>query len=289
MANAVKSGYVRHGDNMLNYLEWGDESLPPLLLIHGLTGFAYSWRAVAERLSDHYRCIAMNLRGHGDSGPSPEREYSFPLHVTDVQKLLGELGIGELPIVGHSLGGRVAIAYAAAHPERTKAIVVVDIAPGMTDEGAWGIKRGMDNTPAEFDSWEDALAFASRMRPRELVEERAAYIFRYLPSGKIAWKYDPLVREEWQGQDLPPRARTHLWQELAAIRCPMLLIKGQDTNQLTPELCEQMVQNGPQSRWLEIPGTTHFVQDDNLEGFLTEVEPFLAQVAGATARPNVAR
>ena len=284
MANAVKSGYVRHGKNMLNFLEWGDESLPPLLLIHGLTGFAYSWRRTAERLDGRYHCIAMNLRGHGDSGPSPEREYSFDLHVTDVQKLLDELGFGEVPIVGHSLGGRVAIAYAAAHPERVKGMVVVDIAPGMTEDGAWGIKRGMEATPAEFDTWEDAIAFASRMRPRETVEERAAYMWRLLPSGKVAWKYDPLVREEWLRPDLPPRAKGHLWQELANIRCPMLLIKGENTNQLTPELCEQMVANGPQSRWVEIPGTTHFVQDDNLDGFLAEVEPFLAQVATAPAR-----
>ena len=92
------------------------------------------------------------------------------------------------------------------------------------------------------------------------------------------------TREEWLGPDLPPRAKGHLWQELANIRCPMLLIKGETTNQLTPELCEQMVANGPQSRWVEIPGTTHFVQDDNLDGFLAEVEPFLAQVATAPAR-----
>jgi len=282
----VKSGYVWNKGNALNYLEWGDMGRHDLVLIHGITGFAYTWNPAAQMLEEQYHCLALNLRGHGDSGPSPERAYTFDLYVEDVQTLADQLGLSRFTIIGHSLGGRVAMAYAAAHPERTNAIAIIDIAPGMTEEGAWGLKRAMEATPAEFKTWDDALAHVKRGRPSmraELIEERAPYMFRREPGGSIAWKYDPLVREEWLGPDLPPRAKTHLWNELGTIQCPMLLIKGQDTNQLTRELCERMVENGPNSRWVEIPNSTHFVHDDNLDGFLTELVPFLSQVAGLPA------
>ena len=280
--SAVKSGWVTNGPNQLNYLEWGHPGKPALVLIHGIRGFAYTWRTVAERLQDRYHLIALNLRGHGDSGPSPERDYTFDLYASDVHALAEELGLNQFTIVGHSLGGRVAIAYAAQHPERSPAIVVVDIAPGLTDAGAWGIKRGMEATPAEFDSWEAAIAYAQQTRAgsaRELVAERSFYQFRSLPSGTVTWKHDPLVREEWLGPDLPPRAKAHLWNELERLRVPMLLIKGEQTPQLTAEISDRMVSFRPGNRWVEIPGTTHFVHDDNLDGFLAVIEPYLAEHA----------
>ena len=93
-APPVKSGYISSGpDLQLNYLEWGDPSAPPVLLIIGLTNFAYAWNETA--LADRYRCVALNLRGHGDSGPSPEREYSFDLWDTDVQALGDHLRAGQ--------------------------------------------------------------------------------------------------------------------------------------------------------------------------------------------------
>jgi pimeloyl-ACP methyl ester carboxylesterase len=132
---AVRSGYVMNTGNPLNYLEWGRPDAPPLVLLHGLRGFAYSWRSVAERLAEQYRCLALNLRGHGDSGPSPVRDLTIDQYVTDVESLATQLQLTRFPVIGHSLGGRVAMAYAAAHPERVQAMVVEDIAPGLTDEG----------------------------------------------------------------------------------------------------------------------------------------------------------
>ena len=279
---AVRSGYVLNAGNPLNYLEWGDPGAPPLVLLHGLRGFAYSWRIVAERLADRYRCLALNLRGHGDSGPSPVRDLTIDQYVTDVEALATQLHLARFPIVGHSLGGRVAMAYAAAHPERTLGIVVEDIAPGLTDEGALAIKRGMEATPPTFPTWEEAVAFSARGRanlPAATLEEWAPYIFRRQPDGTITWKHDPLLREEWLGPDLPPRAKVHLWDELARVQCPLLLIRGQTSHQLNPALCERMVQSVRDGQWIEIPDTSHFVHHDDPDAFLAAVAPFLARVA----------
>jgi pimeloyl-ACP methyl ester carboxylesterase len=278
---AVRSGYVFNAGNFLNYLEWGGPDAPPVVLLHGLRGFAYSWRSVAERLAPRYRCLALNLRGHGDSGPSPERDLTLDQYVTDVESLVGQLGLGRFAVVGHSLGGRVAMAYAATHPGRPRGIVVVDIAPGLTEQGALSIKRGMEATPPSFPSWEEAVAFSGRGRPNlppATLAEWAPYTFRRQPDGTITWKHDPLLREEWLGPALPPRATAHLWNELERIECPVLLVRGQQSHQLSPELCERVLASVRDGQAVEIPNTGHFVHHDNLAAFLAAVEPFLARV-----------
>jgi pimeloyl-ACP methyl ester carboxylesterase len=275
---AVRSGYVMNAGNPLNYLEWGAADAPPVVLLHGLRGFAYSWRAIAERLADQYRCVALNLRGHGDSGPSPERDLTIDLYVTDVESLASQLQLARFTLVGHSLGGRVAMAYAAAHPKRTRGIVVVDIAPGLTDEGVMGIKRGMEASPPGFPSWEEAVAFSARGRanvPAATLAEWAPYTFRRLPDGTITWKHDPLLREEWLGPELPPRAKVHLWDELARVECPVLIVRGQTSHQLDAALCERMVGSVRDGQWVEIPDTSHFVHHDNPDAFLAAVTAFL--------------
>jgi pimeloyl-ACP methyl ester carboxylesterase len=140
----------------------------------------------------------------------------------------------------------------------------------------------MEATPPAFPSWEEAIAFSARGRanlPAATLEEWAPYTFRRLPDGTVTWKHDPLLREEWLGPDLPPRAKTHLWNELQQVQCPLLLIRGQTSHQLSPELCERMVGCVRDGQWVEIPNTGHFVHHDDLDAFLAAVTSFLARAA----------
>ena len=280
---AVRSGYLLNGDNPLNYLEWGDADSPPVLFLHGLTDCAYVWQPVCERLADRYHCVALSLRGHGDSGPSPERQYNFQLFASDVAALVQHLGWQRFVLVGHSLGGRTSIAYASNNPQQVKALVVVDVAPGLPKEAAWRIKSNMESMPERFESWQAAvehLVAAGPGTPRRVIEERAFYLLRRLPEGGATWKLDPLVRQEWLGPDLPPRATADVWGALERLQCPMLVVKGETSDTLSAELCERMVSFGRNSRWAEVPRASHWVFDDNLDGFLAVLEPFLAEHAG---------
>lgn len=287
MGKSVLSGYVMNGRNPLSYLEWGRDSDPTIIFLHGLSGYAYNWCSVAERLASDYHCVSLNLRGHSDSGPSPEGEYTYELFVTDVQALIDGLGIRTFSLVGHSMGGRTAIAYAGTYPERASSIVVVDHAPNLPIEAAMNIKRSFAAIPVEFDSWQAAVDYlqehSSKALTAEEIVEHAYYVFRPLPGGRATWKLDPEVREEWQRDELPARARTDVWPELQKIACPMLVVKGETTFNLTPELCEQMVQYGPDSSWVEIPGTTHFIVDDDPAGLVAELGPFLGRTLGQPA------
>ncbi len=283
-ATPVRSGYIPNGpDLQLNYLEWGKPDGLPVLLIIGLRGFAYTWSTTAEALGKQYRVIALNLRGHGDSGPSPDRQFSFATWDDDVHAAVTALGLDRPVIIGHSLGGRVAFVYGARHPENTRGAVVVDVGPGFPEDAALRVKKGMESDITEFDSWKKAVDYLiARKRPtvpESRIEERAPYALRQLPSGKVVFKYDSLLRDEWLGDKPPPRAQhaAWLWEDWDANTCPTLLLKGENTDFLTPALCDEMVsRTKANARWVEVPGTTHFIMDDNLEGFLKEVEPFTA-------------
>ena len=279
---AVKSGYITNGPRLfLNYLEWGPPDAPTVLFIHGLSQFAYTWNATAQALAGRHRCVAINLRGHGDSSPSPERRYSLDLHAGDIHTLVTALGLERPVVCGHSLGGRVAIAFAGRHPELAGGLIVVDVAPGMTEPGAWGLKQRMEERPLEFDSWEEAFAWHREHWPTvsdATIEAWTPYALRWLPSGKLASKLDPLVRDEWLGEGLPDRALSHVWDEMAAVECPVLVLKGQETPHLTHELCERMVGQVKEGRWTEVPGTTHTIMHDDLPAFLKQAEPFIGEV-----------
>lgn len=284
----VKSGYISNGpDLQLNYLEWGPPDAQPILMIIGLTGVAYNWRETAEALEDRYRCIALNLRGHGDSGPTPDREFSFDSWDSDVHALVTQLELEKPIVMGHSLGGRVAFVYAAKHPDHTRGVVVVDVGPGFPVDAANNVQKNfMGKRPTGFQSWADGVAWMRAQRKPivtdAMIQARAPYNFRQLPDGTVTFKHDPLLRDEWLGDKPPPRAQAHtwLWQELGAVHCPMLIIKGEETPFLTHQLCDEMCDfTKGEARWAEIPNTAHTVMDDNLPGFLEEVEPFLRKCA----------
>lgn len=109
----------------LSYREYG--SGRPLVILHGLFGCADNWHTLARRMEGKRRLIAADLRNHGRSPHSDE--FTFPAMAADVQELLDELDLGRADILGHSLGGKVAMELALEHPERVERLIVVDIAP----------------------------------------------------------------------------------------------------------------------------------------------------------------
>lgn len=102
----------------LHYAVWGNQGRPPLVLIHGGRDHCRNWDPVALALQDRYTVYAPDLRGHGDSGWALGGMYSLPEFVLDTATLVASLGDGPLTIIGHSLGGAVALQYAGTYPER---------------------------------------------------------------------------------------------------------------------------------------------------------------------------
>ena len=109
----------------LNFQVQGDG--PPLITIHGFLGALNNWRAMSNRLSEHYRVYSVDLRNHGRSPHSGVMNYSVMAH--DLGEFLDEHGLASASIIGHSLGGKVAMQFALEFSERGDKLVIVDIAP----------------------------------------------------------------------------------------------------------------------------------------------------------------
>src|SRR5512143_573521 len=110
----------------LHYVDWGNPDKPPLLLIHGGRDHARNWDWVALALRDHYHIVAPDLRGHGDSQWSVGGSYAMIDYTLDVAQLLDALQIFPVTVIGHSLGGSIALQYAGVYPDRVRKLVAIE-------------------------------------------------------------------------------------------------------------------------------------------------------------------
>ena len=111
----------------LHYQTIGSQSEKPLVILHGLFGSSDNWRALAKQLSQFVQVITVDLRNHGLSPHSEEQNYT--LMAEDLAELLDDLDLDQIDLIGHSVGGKVAMAFNHSYEERLRKLVVVDVAP----------------------------------------------------------------------------------------------------------------------------------------------------------------
>jgi esterase len=112
-----------------HYVEWGQPAGPAVVVLHGVTGHARTWDDEARLLGARYRVLALDQRGHGDTDPAADGDYSDAALLADLVAFVDTLALPRLSLVALSLGGRVAINFAGSHPGRVERLVVVDIGP----------------------------------------------------------------------------------------------------------------------------------------------------------------
>ena len=274
---APRDHTVTLGGLALHYCEWGPTGARPLVLLHGITGHARSWDTLATALQPDYRVIALDQRGHGDSQWATHADYSVAAMAGDVERLADHLGLGRFLLLGLSMGGRVSIGFAGAHPERVERLIIVDIGPDIAPAGLERIRGSIGSTPEHFATLEEALALARRANPlyREgELRHRVSHGLRRHPDGGLTWKYDRAIREAMRlGLR---REAMNLWAPLARITCPTLLVRGAESDILSPEIAKRMLEALPSGRLIEIPGAGHTVPGDQPEAFAVAVRSFLA-------------
>jgi pimeloyl-ACP methyl ester carboxylesterase len=142
------------GAMRFHYLDWGGKG-HPIVFLHGGGLNAHTWDVVALMLHERYRCIALDQRGHGDSEWSPAIDYGVDTQVQDLEGFVASRKLENPVLVGQSMGGLNAMAYAVRHSERLKGLVVVDVGPAIEAAGAQRI-REFASTP-ELGSPEEFL------------------------------------------------------------------------------------------------------------------------------------
>ncbi len=276
--SAPKDAFADVGGLRLHYLDWGTAGLPALLCLHGITQTAHSWDEVAPALARSRHVRALDQRGHGDSAWAPDGDYRIETQSRDVETFLRTVVRTPAVLVALSMGGLNAMTLAARAPALLRALVVVDIAPQVERKGVEHIRQFVTATD-ELDDFEDFVSRAHAFNPRRSVgniRDRLRHNLRQLPSGRWTWKYDPVLRN-------PARAAgdiTNLWDRVGAIRCPILIVRGGESDVLAPETAARL--GGlvhAEVRTVACAG--HSVMGDNPSGFLAAVEPFLAALPPA--------
>lgn len=263
-------------DRRFHYTEWGDPMADSVVLLHGVTGHARSWDDEARALAQTWHVVALDQRGHGDSEPAPDGDYTTPALAGDLAAFVDALGLAPARIVALSMGGRVAMAYAGTHPDDVDRLVVVDIGPEVAKAGRTRVGSMMAQAPERFATLDEALAQARANNPRyteAMLRHRVTHALRPLPGGGFTWKYDKALRDavregRW-------RDTVDLWPLWRAIACPVLIVRGAESDVLSPEIAERMLQELPHARLAEVPDAGHTVPGDQPAAFQKLLSEFL--------------
>jgi pimeloyl-ACP methyl ester carboxylesterase len=273
----------------LHFVDWGNEDAPPLLLIHGGRDHARNWDWVARDLRRDYHVIAPDLRGHGDSEWAIGGHYTVQEFVLDIAQLIMTLDLAPLTIIGHSLGGSIAVNYTSVFPDNVKKLVSIEglgppprmlkerLSKPVWERTAEWIKqvRGLSaRTPRRYPTIDSAAArmieensFLSPEQARHLTIHGVARN----EDGTFSWKFDNHMRVFYP-QSYDMESMREQWER---ITCPTLLVRGLQSWAGDPE------KDGRASafrdvRSVGIDGAEHWVHHDQLDEFLRVVREFLA-------------
>ena len=283
-----RSRFVALGNTRRHILEWGDPSAPVVLLQHGLLDHAASWSWIAGQLHDRYHVIAPDLRGHGDSDWSPDSDYTLASYVLDTIALADALSLDKLNLVGHSLGGHIALRVAAAFPDRARSLVSIE---GVELPLIREHRQAPVKYPARLREYVRTVLRARQLPRRyyaDLAEAagRMAAAFPEMDSETIAhlsragviveagsgtrWKYDQACRlrppEDQNGSDLD-----EILQEIA---CPTLLAYGENSwIELPPSSRLKLLRN---HRLIEFGNASHWLHHQKRREFCEILKTFLS-------------
>jgi pimeloyl-ACP methyl ester carboxylesterase len=257
---------------------WGSGE-PTFLLIHGFGDGGFIWNDFSPRLTPLGRVIAIDLRGHGDSDWDARSRYGAAAHLTDVMFVVNSLDLRNVVLIGHSLGGEIAIRFTALHPERVTGIVIVDFGPELNRTATAHIRREFI---AESRSYASHAEYASHLELKlplldpKLCRNLVKSALRPSPQGGYQLKRDPAI-----GLVEPVNAGTlpGLWPMLNDIPCPALIIRGVASSVLPLSIAKRMVDVLPNASLASVELAGHAVMTDNPQGFADAVLSFVTKVS----------
>lgn len=270
---------VRARDLSFHYIEWGEPTRPTLLCFHGITQTGHSWDEVAAALAAEYHVLCFDQRGHGDSDWAADGVYTRQEMAADIAAITEALGLSRFFVAGMSMGGINSIAFTAAHPDRVAALIIVDVSPEVQREGVENIRKFVQAADIleSFDAFVDRAHAFNPRRSRSNIESRLRHNLKQLADGRWTWKYDTRLRsvERAPGTNLTER----LWDDVARIRCPTLILRGGESDILSDAGARKLQAAIPGSRLTEIPGAGHSVMGDNPEAVTAALRAFLRSTA----------
>ena len=252
------------GFHRLAYDEWpGQAGAPTLVCVHGLSRNSRDFDALAEALSAHYRVVCPDMPGRGRSEwLANPADYAFPLYLADCAALIARLDVASLDWLGTSMGALIGTLLAAQRANPIRRLVLNDAGAFVAKEGLNRIGEYLGTDPT-FNSLE-AMEAAVRLNNapfgpltdaqwRKMTVDSA----REKPGGGYGFNYDPRLGDPYKAG---PVGDVDLWAAWDAVRCPTLVLRGEESDILSREVAEAMTKRGPKATLIEFPGVGHAPQ-----------------------------
>ena len=262
----------------------------PLLLIHGMAGSSQTWRAILPQLAKKYRVIAPDLLGHGRSS-KPRTDYSLGAFAVGLRDLLDELGVKSATVVGHSLGGGIAMQFLYQHPDYCRRLVLIS-SGGLGPDVGW-ILRLLAAPGAEL--FMPVIAPPPVLRAGNSVRSWLTSLGLRSPRGAEIWNAyssfsdrqtrDAFLRTlrsvvDYRGQSVSALNRLSLRHDL-----PVLAIWGAEDTIIPVDHAYAALRNRPDSRLEVIPGVGHFAQVEAPTEVVDLIDDFVSTTTAAEAPP----
>lgn len=258
----------------LHYQDLGTAGKTPMVCVHGGAASGHWFDFVAPDFRADHHVLAIDQRGHGDSQWAPTPDYTYERYAADLDEFATKLDLRDFVLIGHSMGGAVALTYAALHPGRLARLVIVDTTLHMTPDRIAKL-REVGTRPGRTYATREEFISRFRLRPAdssalpEVLQHLANYAAQKNADGTWGHKFDRDVYAVRESVDGLPH-----WNH---IKVPALLVKGGRSTRITPEIVAEVQKRAPQVEFAEVAGADHHVTLDNPAGFTQAVNAFLAR------------
>ena len=262
----------------LRFRDWPGPATPKdtIVLLHGLSGHAHTWDALARKLAANYRVLALDQRGHGASDWAPPKHYGTDDMVADLTAFVAALGLEAFSLLGLSMGGRVTIQYAGTQPHGLRRAVIVEAAPEIEAAGMQSLSQNLARNDT-FASIEEAFAQAraTNATPPEAHHlERVRHGLMLNADGYWTYRYDPVLRS---GAPRKFQSPEESWASVARINVPTLVVRGANSDLIARTTAEHMCATMRQAEFVEVAGAGHSVPLDKPTEFAAAVTSFFTR------------
>lgn len=245
-----QSGTIPSGDTTLAYRLFGTNGKTPLLILHGTNYYdSVDWIEVAAALATDREVATFDHRGFGASSWSSSKNYSLDAMFGDIRAVMAHFGWERPIVMGHSMSGRLSIFFAANFPDDLSKLIIVD--SGLDRGGPAGYAISLNNEPVMFDTVDDAMArFAKLANPPRIAHDRARAMraLTKTDDGRYMLRRDPDYtnrQDQTPGAPKPTYRDLDIWQELARITCPRMIIRGSRSTRFPPEILNRLETDFP--------------------------------------------
>lgn len=292
---APPSQYVDIGGGVTVHLrDEGPRDAPVIMLLHGSNADLHTWDPWTEALKPNYRVIRFDQVGHGLTGPDPAEDYSTANYVADIDAVAAKLGLGRFILGGSSMGGKHALAYGIAHPERVAGLVLVDGSGGpMPKPEGEPVKKDSGNLGFAIARMPGIRLIAEQITPRALIATSLAQSVSVKSVASAA-----AVDRYWELLRYPGNRRATLKrfsmpydplaaEDIAKVTVPTLILWGEEDGIIPVEAGRWLAKTLPNNRLVIYPRIGHLPQEEAPAASLGDLVPWLAEHAVA-ANPKVA-